>query len=94
MSGGDWKELYLAAQAGDLDLVRYHVESGVDVNYSHPEFMSTALVAAILARQTDVANYLLDAGADPDLLSEMDDLTPLEAARSVGVTGLVERLSR
>ena len=85
MSGGNWKEFYLAARDGELDLVRYHVQIGVDVNYAHPEFQSTALVAAILAGQQDVAQYLVDNGADPDLMSDMDGETPREAATRVGM---------
>ncbi len=80
MSGGNWKELYHAASEGDLELVRYHVRMGIDVNYAHPEFMSTPLVAAILAGRRDVAQFLLDNGADPDLLSEFDGVTGAEAA--------------
>jgi len=41
MDGGNWKEMFAAAEAGDLDLVEYHVSRGVDVNYAHPEFLST-----------------------------------------------------
>ena len=88
MSGGNWKEFYLAARDGDFELVRYHVQIGVDVNYAHPEFQSTALVAAILAGKRAVAQYLLDNGADPDLMSDMDGETPREAAARVGM-GLV-----
>lgn len=85
MSGGNWKEFYLAARDGDLELVRYHVQIGVDVNYAHPEFQSTALVAAILADQQEVAQYLLDNGADPDLMSDMDGETPRDAAARLGM---------
>ena len=88
MSGGNWKEFYLAARNGDVELVRYHVQIGVDVNYAHPEFQSTALVAAILAGKREVAQYLLDNGAEPDLMSDMDGETPREAAARVGM-GLV-----
>lgn len=85
MSGGNWKELYLAARDGDLELVRYHVQIGVDVNYAHPEFQSTALVAAILADQQEVAQYLLNNGANPDLMSDMDAETPRDAAARLGM---------
>ncbi|MEI2784681.1 MAG: ankyrin repeat domain-containing protein [Candidatus Nanopelagicales bacterium] len=86
MSGGNWKDFYLAAREGDLDLVKYHVQHGVDVDYAHPEFMSTALVAAIMARHQDVAQYLIDSGADPNLLSDLDELSPVEAAAQTGMT--------
>lgn len=92
MSAGDWKDLFKAACEGDLDLVRYHVESGVNLNHAHPEFYSTPLVGAILAGQEAVALYMLDHGAAPDLRSEFDDLTPLEAAHRVGLPSVVSRL--
>ena len=80
MSGGNWKEMFNAACDGDLELVRYHVKAGVDIDYPHPEFLSTPLVASILAGREEVALYLLDQGANPHLLSEFDGVTPLKAA--------------
>ena len=92
MSGGDWKEMFEAACAGDLELVRYHVNAGVDVNYAHPEFLSTPLVASLLARQPAVCAWLLEHGANPHLRSEFDGLTPIEAARQAGLTDIEARL--
>ncbi len=93
MSGGDWKEMFHAACTGDLALVRYHVEAGIDVNYAHPEFLSTPLVACIVAGQTEVALYLLAHGASPSLGSELDAMTPMQAARRHRLTAVVERLA-
>jgi len=92
MSGGDWKEMFNAGCAGDLALVEHHVKSGVDVNYAHPEFLSTPLVAAILAGQESVALYLLDHGANPILPSEFDAATPLQAARHMGLLAVEQKL--
>ena len=92
MSGGDWKDMFAAACRGDVELVRVHVEAGVDMNYSHPEFQETALVAAILARHEAVAELLLDYGADPTLMSEADQLTPLSAAQQSALPALERRL--
>lgn len=92
MSGGNWKEMFNAGCEGDLALVEHHVKSGVDVNYAHPEFLSTPLVAAILAGQEAVALYLLDHGANPALPSEFDAATPLQAARQVGLVAVEEKL--
>jgi ankyrin repeat protein len=92
VSGGNWKEMFNAAVDGDLALVEYHVKSGVDVNYAHPEFLSTPLVACILAGQEHVAHYLLNAGANPALPSEFDGLTPIQATRQVGLATLEARL--
>ncbi|MDP3891300.1 ankyrin repeat domain-containing protein [Nocardioides sp.] len=92
MSAGDWKDMYQAACDGDVELVRHHVEHGVDVDFAHPEFQSTALVASILAGHEDVAHLLLDHGADPSLVSPFDEATPVEAARQAGLTALGARL--
>lgn len=92
MDGGNWKELFNAACAGDLALVRYHVHKGVDVNFAHPEFLSTPLVACLLAGQAQAAELLLAAGADPNLHSELDGLVPLQAARQAGLHALATQL--
>lgn len=92
MSGGDWKEMFNAGCEGDLALVAYHVKAGVDVNYAHPEFLSTPLVAAILAGQQEIACFLLDHGADPRLPSEFDGVTPMQAARKAGLREVESRL--
>jgi uncharacterized protein len=92
MDGGNWKEMFNAACEGNIELVRYHVKSGVDVNYAHPEFLSTPLVASALAGKEEVALYLLDAGANPALLSEFDAMTPIQAARAAKLAALEQRL--
>lgn len=94
MAAGDWKDMYAAARAGDLELVRFHLESGVDPDHVHPEFLSTALVAACEARQADVALLLLEHGADPGLRSPFEGQVPLQAAREAGLHTVVERLVR
>jgi ankyrin repeat protein len=92
MSGGNWKEMFSAACDGDLDLLDYHVKAGADINYAHPEFLATALVASILAKQEDAALYLLSHGANPHLLSEFDGLTPAQAALQTGLVRVQRRL--
>ncbi|MGQ3003867.1 MAG: ankyrin repeat domain-containing protein [Hydrogenophaga sp.] len=92
MSAGDWKELYQAACEGRIELVRYHVRERVNLDHAHPEYLSTPLVACILARQEAVAHLLLDHGANPLLLSEFEALTPVQAARQAGLSGLEARL--
>jgi ankyrin repeat protein len=92
MDGGNWKELFSASCEGDIELVRHHVTRGVDVNYAHPEFLSTPLVASILAGQEEVALYLLSAGADPSLHSEFDAVSPVQAAQKVGLVKVQDKL--
>ncbi|MDP1540183.1 MAG: ankyrin repeat domain-containing protein [Moraxellaceae bacterium] len=92
MDGGNWKELFNAACEGDIELVKYHVKCGVDINYAHPEFLSTPLVACALAGQEQVALYLLESGANPHLYSEFDAMTPIQAACQANLNTLQEKL--
>jgi uncharacterized protein len=92
VSGGNWKEMFNAACEGDMALVAYHVKSGVDVNYAHPEFLSTPLVASILACQEAIALFLLANGANPHLPSEFDGSTPMQAARQAGLRRVEAKL--
>lgn len=92
MEHGAYKDFHEAATSGHLDVVKYYVQSGVDIDYIHPEFISTALVSSILAGQEEVALYLLEHGADPELTSPLDELTPMEAAHQAGMLRVQERL--
>jgi hypothetical protein len=93
MSHGDYKAFFAAACAGDADLVEHHLDAGVDVDFVHPELQSTALVAAIEEKREAVALLLLDRGASPTLVSPLEGMTPLEAARAAGLAQVVDRLS-
>ena len=92
MSAGDWKDMYAAAGAGDLALVRHHIRAGVNPNYQHPEILCTPLVASLIHGHDELARFLLAHGADPQLKSEFDDMTPLQAARRHGRTALIPLL--
>lgn len=92
MSGGHWKDTFHAACDGDLALLEHHVRAGVDVNFAHPEFLATPLVASIFAKQETAALYRLAHGACPHLLSEFDGLTLVEAAHRVGLHAATRRL--
>ena len=81
MSGGDWKEMYVAVTSGNFELLKYHIDNGIDPNYQHPEILCTPLVAAIIAGDKRMCEYLLAHGANPNLRSEFDNLTPLQAVK-------------
>jgi uncharacterized protein len=92
MSSGNWKELFDAACTGDLELVRYHIRTGVNINHIHPEYFGSILVACILAKQEAVALELLAHGADPQLFSDLDGLSPLQAAKQAELKVVEEQL--
>lgn len=93
-AGGDWKDMYYAAERGDVACVSYHLDAGVDVNYQHPEAMVSALVVAISQGQTAVVDVLLAHGANPNLAAELGALTPLQAAQQQGCPDMVALLLR
>jgi ankyrin repeat protein len=67
---GGLSALHLAARQGALRTVRTLVEGGADVNQISLADRTTPLVVATINGQFDIAKYLLDKGADPNLASE------------------------
>jgi ankyrin repeat protein len=78
-----------AAEAGDLDRVRLLIKQGTPINARSPhiKFGWTPLIAAIYADQTNVAHYLVEAGADINLTDNGGE-TPLMWATSRGDDGV------
>ncbi|MBX3628117.1 MAG: ankyrin repeat domain-containing protein [Rhizobacter sp.] len=92
MSAGDWKDLYQAVEEGNLPLVQHHIKEGVNPNYQHPEILRTPLVTSLALGHKEIAKYLLAHGADPSLVSELDNLAPLQAAKKYGHHEFVAQL--
>lgn len=92
MSGGDWKDMFGAACVGDLVTLRHHLEAGIDPDFVHPEYQSTALVACLLEGRAEAAHVLLDHGASPLLESPLEGRTPVQAARAVRLDDVERRL--
>jgi ankyrin repeat protein len=72
--------MHFAARVGDLDSVKLFLAAGVDVNIETTAGTAgyTPLLVATLRAQVDVALYLLDHGADPNLAAA--GFTPLHWA--------------
>ena len=66
---------------GNLSLVEHHIREKVNPNYQHPEILFTPWALSLVEGHQEIAYYLLAHAADPGLLSELDDLAPLQAAR-------------
>ena len=73
--------MLVAAQQGNLALVRYHVEQGVDPNYQHPELLTTPLIESIEYGHAGITAFLLAHGADPHLPAGFSSDTPWAVAR-------------
>ncbi len=92
MAAGDWKDMLSAVQEGDLELVKYHLEKGVNPNYQHPEFLTTPLIESISFQQYEIAKYLLDNGADPTLKAGFSLDSPLSVAKQTKNRELIKLL--
>ena len=79
--GGDWKDAFYAVQNGDIDLVKYHVSQGIDLDFQHMEAFSTLLLESIEYNRIDIAKLLLENGADPRKSEGYSGLTPLKLAK-------------
>ncbi len=80
--GGDWKEMFQAIQTGDLALVEYYLQMGIDPNYQHPEYMAAPLVESIRFKHLDIAKLLLEKGAKPQIKEDWGGETALSVAQS------------
>lgn len=94
MSAGDWKEMLIASQNGDLELVKYHLKMGVDPNYQHPEFMTAPLLESIRFGQLTIAELLLENGADPRAKEGFGTDTSLSIATAANNKAAIRLLNR
>jgi len=76
---GGLTALHYASREGLMAGVVALVESGADVNKTSPVDKSTSLLIAISNGHYDVAKYLVEHGADPNI-ETIDGLAPLYAA--------------
>ena len=83
MSGGDWKEMLVAVQNGDFELVKYHIQNGVDPNYEHPELLTNALIECVQYDRFQIAEFLLENGANPKQRAWMSTDSPLSVAKGM-----------
>lgn len=79
---GGLTALHFAARQGAAKTVQTLVEGGVDVNQVSTADQTSPLLIATINGHFDVARYLTDHGADPNLASE-PGMTPLYAVLNV-----------
>ena len=81
-------DLVTAVIENDLDTVNQHIAYGSDLNVQDGTFSNTPLNFASIYGLTDIANALVDAGADLNLIND-DNFTPLCNAAAWGHTSVV-----
>jgi ankyrin repeat protein len=62
-----WSALQIAANKGQLEVVKVLVDKGADMNYRHPLTKMTALQLAAFDGYENVVSYLASKGADINL---------------------------
>jgi uncharacterized protein len=80
---GGFTALLFAAQQGDLESTKILLDAGADINFATNE-EGSALVIATAAGHEELAMYLLERGADPNI-QDAYGLTPIHFAIHEGV---------
>lgn len=83
MSHGNWNEMFKAIQDNDIELVRFHIVNGVDINYQRPEYFTTPLIESIRLKHLLIAKLLLDYGASLDVREVYSKKNAMEVAKEM-----------
>ncbi len=94
MSGADWKIMFRAVQANDIELVKYYLKMGIDPNFQHPEYMALPLAESIRYNYLEIAELLLQNGAKSSIREMETGITTLETAKRLGNEKVLELLDR
>lgn len=92
MAAGDWKEMLKACEEGNLELVKYHIQAGVNPNYQHPEYLTTPLIVSIEHGYKEICVYLLEQGANPNLKAGFSEDSPLKIAKQYKSKDIIKLL--
>lgn len=83
--------LHAAVVTGNMEMVKYHIESGSDINEKEPAGGSSPLISACVFGQTEAALALINAGADINQTNN-DGSTALHSAAFFCRTEIVKAL--
>ena len=92
--GGDWKDFFRAIQLNDIELVKYHIRTGINPDYQHPEYMTAPLMECIRFGHLEIAEYLLENGADANALEHNSTTTAMSIAKMLDNQDAIKILKR
>ncbi|MFT4762774.1 MAG: ankyrin repeat protein [Paraglaciecola sp.] len=92
--GGDWKAFFRAIQLNDIELVKYYIRMGIDPSYQHPEYMTAPLMECIRYEHLDIAEFLLENGADASAKEHGGTTTAMSIATMLGNKKAMELLEK
>ncbi|NER18518.1 ankyrin repeat domain-containing protein [Spongiivirga citrea] len=94
LRGGDWKEMLKAAEQGNLELVKAYVRMGIDINYVHPEELTTPLIESARNGNFEIVKFLLENGADCTIIDGYGGFSAIESAKLHGHTEIVAMIEK
>jgi uncharacterized protein len=87
-----WSPLQMAANRGQMDVVKYLLSKGADINYIHPVAHHTAFHLAALNGNEEMVKFLAKSGADVNIKLKAD-VSLIRYFRDEGNKHMVELLT-
>jgi ankyrin repeat protein len=87
-----WSPIQMAANKNQLEMVKYLVSKGGDLNYIHPLSHNTAFHLAVFNGHTDMVKLLAASGADINIKLKAE-VSILRAVQDAGDTKMAELLT-
>ncbi|MFN0202134.1 MAG: zinc-binding dehydrogenase [Bacteroidia bacterium] len=93
MKQADWKEMFKAVQENDADLLLFYIQQGIDLDYQHPEYFTSALIESVRLRHSFITKTLLENGASPEICEVESGKTAGQIARELNNTEAMNLLA-
>jgi uncharacterized protein len=87
-----WSPVQMAANKGDIPMVKFLLSKGAEINYLHPIAYHTAFMLAALNGQEEMAKFLAKSGADVNVKLK-GDVSLIRYFRDEGNTHMIELLT-
>ena len=84
-----WSPVQMAANKGDIPMVKFLLSKGAEINYIHPIAHHSAFMLAAFSGQEEMAKFLAGAGADVNIKLK-GDVSLIRYFRDEGNTHMVE----
>jgi len=94
MNHGDWKALFYSVESNDIQLVQYYLKMGIDINYQHPEFMTSPFFESIRCGHIEIVELFLQNDADLNTIEMESGKKPMDIAIKIGQKDIIEMIKK